>query len=127
MTASIPDRIAREDIAVQAAFTAGPATRKINHGRGADKAKRLAMSGYRRKHCAQCGDTFKPVKSGQNFCTEPCRKFYFNLRQRYGARIFELAIAWRKRREKGAFTAFTAQLDAILRDHAGELGHAITP
>lgn len=99
---------------------------KVNHGRGADKAKRLAMTTIPKRYCAQCAARYQPVKVDQNFCCPEHRKFYNDLRQKYGRKIMDLAILWRDKRAPGGFAAFTAAIDAILRDHKNELGHAVS-
>lgn len=94
--------------------------------RGADKAKRLQMSTIPRRRCAQCGAAFKPIKIDQSFCGADCRKFYHELRHRLGGRLLDLAILWRGKKVKGGFSDFTAQVDSILRDYKGQLGHAVS-
>ena len=95
--------------------------------RGATKAQRLAMADLPRRICAQCGETYQPLKKDQSFCCATCRKTFHKIRALLGPMFFDIVIAWRMSKgAKGTFTEMSRAVDKVIREHRHELGHAVS-
>lgn len=66
--------------------------------------------------CDECGHPFYPAREHQRFCSTTCRQALHRRRAERGAELYDLAMAWRAKRQRGGFTAFCQAVDRFLDD-----------
>ena|SRR5487761_1127071 len=66
-----------------------------------DQTKSIKSS-LAQARCRECGSFFDARRSTREFCNAVCRAAFHNRRGQRGAEIFDLAMAWRFDRKRGA-------------------------
>lgn len=71
---------------------------------------------YERACRCGCGERFRTPWHFKEFIDDSHKARYHNRRARYGARLFDAAITWRRDRKRGDFTKMCAVLDQIIAE-----------
>lgn len=67
-------------------------------------------------HCRECGEAFWKTRADKEFCNDKCKRKWHRRRERRALELYDDAVQWRRKREKGGFTRFCQLIDRYIAD-----------
>lgn len=68
-----------------------------------------------RRACKECGQEFVSGRADAVFCGGACRQAFNNRRLRRGAQLYDAAMEYRDKRERGGLAELTTIIDRFLQ------------